>query len=130
MMPHIFRQADVFLHMSQEEPFGIVYLEAGACGLPIVCHDSDVSRWIMGDAAEFVNTSDMDETAAAIHSALSPVRGTELGNAIRERIIAEWSWKAQAAKYRDFIYERLGQQVPADKEAASSSPKPAETVEV
>ena len=65
-MPHIFRQADLFLHMSQEEPFGIVYLEAGACGLPIVCHDSEVSRWIMGDAAEFVDTSDFTAVADAI----------------------------------------------------------------
>ena len=98
--------------MSQDEPFGIVYLEAGACGLPIVCHDSEVSRWIMGDCAEFVDTSDMDSVARAIQTVLSPMRQQELGTAIRERVIAEWSWAAQAAKYRDFIYERLGRPVP------------------
>lgn len=107
MMPHIFRQADVFLHMSQDEPFGIVYLEAGASGLPIVCHDSEISRWIMGENAEFVDTSNMQSTADALTRALQPDRKKELADGIRERIIAEWSWAAQAAKYRDFIHERL-----------------------
>lgn len=115
LMPHVFRQADAFLHMSQDEPFGIVYLEAGASGLPIVCHDSEISRWIMGDSAEFVDTSDLDTVAAAINSVLVPERGQQLATGIRERIIAEWSWAAQAAKYRSFIYERLGKPLPTQE---------------
>ncbi len=114
LMPHLFRQADVFLHMSQDEPFGIVYLEAGASGLPIVCHDSEISRWIMGDCAEFVNTSDMAAVAQKLESVIGSQRGAALGTAIRQRIIDDWSWAAQAAKYRNFIYERLGRSIPAD----------------
>ena len=121
LMPHIFRQADAFLHMSQDEPFGIVYLEAGACGLPIVCHDSEISRWIMGECAEFVDTSDMDAVARAIQSVLSPIRQTELSLAIRERVVTDWSWAAQAAKYRQFIYERLERPAPESLEHAPAA---------
>lgn len=112
LMPHIFRQADAFLHMSQEEPFGIVYLEAGASGLPIVCHDSEISRWIMGDCAEFVDTSDLPRVAAALQNVIRQPRGAALASDMRERIIADWSWAAQAAKYRQFLYQLLGESVP------------------
>lgn len=114
LMPHIFRQADAFLHMSQEEPFGIVYLEAGASGLPIVCHDSEISRWIMGECAEFADTSDLPRVAAALQSVVRQPRGAQLATAMRERIIADWSWAAQAAKYRQFLYQLLNERVPEE----------------
>ena len=116
-MPHLFRQADAFLHMSQEEPFGIVYLEAGASGIPVIGHDSEISRWIMGDFAELVDTSDLDTVAKAINSVLVPQRSQQLASGLRKRIIAEWSWAAQAARYRSFIYERLGKPCPESEPA-------------
>ena len=47
-MPPVYRSADVFLHLSKEEAFGNVYLEAMACGLPIVARDSrgHVGSWV------------------------------------------------------------------------------------
>ena len=38
-MPELYRSADVFLHLSKEELFGNVFIEAMACGIPIVAHD-------------------------------------------------------------------------------------------
>ena len=38
-MPALYQSADVFLHLSKEESFGNVFVEAMACGLPIVAHD-------------------------------------------------------------------------------------------
>ncbi len=70
------------------------------------------------------------ETNTPTKSFHSPVRGAELGTAIHERVIAEGSWKAQAAKYRNFICERLGQELPADRKLAPSKLTPAETIEV
>ena len=35
-MPALYRSADVFMHLSTDEAFGNVYLEAMACGLPVV----------------------------------------------------------------------------------------------
>ena len=35
-MPSLYRSADVFLHLCKEESFGNVFIEAMACGIPIV----------------------------------------------------------------------------------------------
>ena len=38
-MPGLYRSAEVLLHMSVDEPFGNIYVEALASGLPVVTHD-------------------------------------------------------------------------------------------
>ena len=50
-MPDLYRSADVFLHMAFQEAFGNVYVEALACGLPVVGHDSARLRWIRATSA-------------------------------------------------------------------------------
>ena len=102
-MPALYRRADAFLHTSQDEPFGIVYLEAAASGVPVVAHDGAVPRWILGDTARFADTSDPAAVARALSAALAPDTGRALGLAARRRVLAEWTWAAQAAKYRDFL---------------------------
>jgi len=60
----VLRMADIYVSTSQHEGFGIVYLEAMACGLPIVCYDyggqtdfltSDVNGFVvkLNDTGEF-----------------------------------------------------------------------------
>lgn len=106
LMPSLYRRAAVFLHMSREEPFGIVYLEASASGLPSVVHDTDITRWILGDSAFFADTSDLGEVAGALSMALE--RGKAVGEDARRRVAADWSWEAIAARYLDFFGEVLG----------------------
>ena len=103
-MPGLYRQADAFLHMSQDEPFGIVYLEAAASGLPVVAHDAAVPRWILGQSALYANTTDVAAVARALRLALNPVIGGSLRELARARVLADWTWAAQAEKYREFLY--------------------------
>jgi glycosyltransferase involved in cell wall biosynthesis len=103
-MPQLYPQADAFLHMSQDEPFGIVYLEAAASGLPVVAHEGAVPKWILGPTAVYANTSDPSSVKIALEKALSTELAPQLGKAARSRVIADWTWQAQAAKYRDFLY--------------------------
>lgn len=109
LMPALYRRADVLLHMSQEEPFGIVYLEAAASGLAVIAHDSAVTRWILGDGSVLVDTSDLSAVAAGLGRALEPANREELGLQARQRVLTDWTWERQVGRYRDFLEQLLGQ---------------------
>ena len=101
-MPSLYQSADVFLHLSKEESFGNVFLEALASGLPIVGHDSPRLRWIVGDNEFLVDTEDTAAVASAIGAAGSEdgSRGVE-----RSRRAALFSWSKVADLYQDFLSE-------------------------
>ena len=45
-MPLVYASSDLLLHMSVDESFGNIYVEALAAGLPVVAHDTELTRWI------------------------------------------------------------------------------------
>lgn len=99
-MPLLYRSADVFLHLSKEESFGNVYIEAMACGLPIVGHDTPRLRWIVGDDEYLTDTSDSNAVAARLRDAQAD------SDTLRQARIARssgFSWANIAAKYRSFF---------------------------
>ena len=49
-MPEIYNLADVFALCSLKEAFGNVYIEAMACGVPVIHHGYPVTQWIVGKA--------------------------------------------------------------------------------
>jgi len=96
-MPALYRCANVFLHMSQDEPSANAYIEALASGLPIVTHDWEVTRWTLEDQATFVDTSDLQ----AVAEGLCEVRGsTESRRKLVER---RFTWSAIANQYHEFF---------------------------
>jgi glycosyltransferase involved in cell wall biosynthesis len=65
-----YRASDVFVLASEpQEAFGMVLLEAQACGLPIVTTNDESRRWILGESAIFVNPQSKEELAHAIADA-------------------------------------------------------------
>ncbi|MEA3510667.1 MAG: glycosyltransferase family 4 protein [Actinomycetota bacterium] len=104
-----FNCADVFVAPSVDEPFGQVYLEAMACGLPVIATNS-------GGPMSFVNT-DPDrpngwrvtpdsETALAgamIEAVSNPVARFERGRDARQMIEREYDW-GHVAEHIDRIY--------------------------
>ena len=85
-MPALYPVADVFAHAALREPFGLVFLEAMACGVPIVAHEFAVTRWIVGDAGATVNM----ETPGALTGVLQrwqaqPALRDELARRARQR---------------------------------------------
>ncbi|MDX2036743.1 MAG: glycosyltransferase family 4 protein [Isosphaeraceae bacterium] len=121
-MPSIFRRADAFLHMSREEPFGIVYLEAAATGLPIVAFGGPNPRWILGDAALYSETADLEATALTLRKALSPDVRADLGAAARRRVVDGWTWNLQAERYREFFEEVLAAGTPTQQRPRHRGP--------
>ena len=103
-MPALYRCADTILHMSLDEPYGNVYVEALATGLPVVAHDRRVSRWILEDHATLVDTCDAAAVAAALGSELA-ARGTR--DAAVDFARRRYSWDAVAREYGAFFSEVL-----------------------
>ena len=99
-MPALYRAADVFLHLSKEESFGNVYIEALACGIPVVGHDSARLRWIVGDDAVLLDTANADAVAAALERAIA-ARDT-LAARGRERALG-FAWPRVADQYCSFL---------------------------
>ncbi len=101
-MPDLYRSADALLHMSQDEPFGNIYIEALATGLPVVAHGTAVTRWILEDRATLVDTADLGAVTAALRDALA---GDDAEQAAGRRAVAEarFSWGAVARQYGEFF---------------------------
>jgi glycosyltransferase involved in cell wall biosynthesis len=105
-MPALYRSADVFLHLSKEESFGNVFIEAMACGLPIVAHDSPRLRWIVGDGEFLLDTSD----PAAVARRIGMARGASAADRqTRAKKAASFSWSRIGEHYREFLREVVEQ---------------------
>ena len=77
-----YRLADAFVMPSHGEGFGIVFLEAMACGVPVVSGDGDGSREIMirfGDQGQAVDPKNLKNLEKAILIALQTPHGVSPG---------------------------------------------------
>lgn len=101
-MPALYRSADAFLHLSRDESFGNVYVEAMACGTPVVAYDLPRTRWIVGDAAFLCAGEEPDQLAQTIKQAL------EAGEDRRQSLVqrsAMYAWPVIGKGYRTFLQE-------------------------
>lgn len=119
-MPELYRAADVFLHLSFEEAFGNVYIEALACGLPVVGHDTPRLRWIVGEEGYLVDTNAIAEVARAVSIAASRA------DANRDKRVARasnFAWDRVGAMYQDFLQSVVA----APREVKSALRQPSST---
>ena len=103
-MPDLYRAADALLHMSQDEPFGNIYIEALATGLPIIAHKTPVTDWILQNQATLIDTSDLPAVTRALENALT--QNTPNQTAARRGLAeSRFSWPAVGKQYCDFFQE-------------------------
>ena len=96
-----YRRASVFVLPSQDEPFGIVYLEAMAAGVPVVAPDDQTRREVIGDAGLFCDCKDASAYAAALDRALHSDWGTKPWEQAQK---FDWS---HAAEQYSALFEQL-----------------------
>ncbi len=108
-----FRTCDVFVLPSREIPssghvegFGIVFLEAGACGRPVLGGRSGgvVEAVQDGVSGLLVNPGDPgDLTQALLELLRNPERARALGRAGRERVERDFTWERALSPFSDFV---------------------------
>ena len=101
-MPLLYRSADIFLHLSKEESFGNVFIEAMACGIPIVAHDLPRVRWIVGEGEFLLDTGDPKAVAQQIELARRTPAAKKRDRAAKA---AAFSWPIIGKMYREFLEE-------------------------
>ncbi len=105
----LFHTADLFVHPGVQETFGLVTLEAQACGLPVVGIRGTAMDRIVRHTQDFWACEATPEAFAnAIESAFCHDLPA-LGESAREAVIAEFSWDSVMARlfdvYREVIHE-------------------------
>lgn len=99
----LMRGADLLVHPSLYEGFGLVVAEAMARGVPVACADATALPETAGGAAVLFDPRSVEAIAAGIREALE--RSGELRTTGLERARA-WSWAATAAA-TVAVYEEL-----------------------
>jgi len=98
-MPSAYRAADRFALLSQNEGFGLAYVEALSAGLPVVANDDATTRYVIGDAGTLQRIDDV----AAARAALESLRGLPTDDSASRRrhasVRERFSWDALRPQY-------------------------------
>ncbi|MBI3398978.1 MAG: glycosyltransferase family 4 protein [Deltaproteobacteria bacterium] len=106
-MPDIYRMADVFVlpsypTMTWQEQFGMVLIEAMACGKPVISTNSGSIPEVVGDAGILISSGNFFQLAEIVVNLMSN-RGfaLEMGNRGRQRVETYFDAQRNALKFYD-----------------------------
>lgn len=94
VLPHYYRQADVFVFPSLTDTFGLVLLEAMACGCPVASLPARSTIDVLGDSGAGVVSADLRQ---ACLEALSIPRATAVAHA------GHFSWTAATRTFLNHL---------------------------
>jgi glycosyltransferase involved in cell wall biosynthesis len=94
----LYKLADVLVHVSRFEAFGIAIVEAASTGLPIITHDGPHFRWLIQTPASWINADRQGALAERIRQAMSDpaiLESMRAPDVVRER----FSWHGLKSDY-------------------------------
>jgi phosphatidylinositol alpha-1,6-mannosyltransferase len=114
-LPKYYNLCDVFVMASRDmddnvEGYGMVFIEAGACGKPVVGGRSGgISDAVLDQKTGIlVNPSDPNEIANAIKSLIkNPSLSMKLSETARKRVLEECNWTSYYSKLQDILHNAL-----------------------
>ena len=105
------------------ESYGLIYLEAMACGRPILTSDRDFARWMCGDTALYFDPMDAGSIVQAIASLPEFARQPDLPGLSRARLLQfPPDWRAVAERFAQALPARNNANGPRLEDAVSRGP--------
>ena len=100
-----FLLADVFVMPSKKEGFGIVFIEATACGCPVIAGNQDGSTdaLLNGNLGFLINPESSEELIDAIAHTLTRGKSHDLSIALQRKCVAHFNYES----YREKVLELL-----------------------
>ena len=100
------KNARIFVLASRSESLGIVLLEAGLCGVPVIASRVGGIPEILSDGitGRLVTPEDVDGFTLAMMQLLeNPEEGKRLGNNLQQRVLSEFTWQSAYERYLELI---------------------------
>jgi teichuronic acid biosynthesis glycosyltransferase TuaC len=107
----LMKEADLFVLPSLREAFGVVYIEAMACGKPVIACRGEGIEDVIEDGVNgiLVEPNDVDDLVKKIELLLSDrKRAEQIGQAGRKLVLEKYTWAENAGKTIALYKEVLG----------------------
>ncbi len=104
-LANLYRHARATVFPSLQEDFGMISVEAMACGCPLVASRAPAIPEIAGDAAEYFDPHDVDEMASKIEAVLTD---EQLRSSLVQRgyeRVKKYNWNSSVLKLLQVIQE-------------------------
>jgi glycosyltransferase involved in cell wall biosynthesis len=102
----VYQDADLLVHPSRYEGFGLQIAEAMACGVPVVCSNGGSLPEVAGDAAILLDPDDLDGFADGIERVLTDPGVAASLRARGQRQAAQFTWE-RTARETLAVYEEV-----------------------
>ena len=107
-LPLFYNAADIFVIPSFQEGFGLIGLEAMACGTPVISSNKTSLPEILGDAAVYFNPNNYEEMAGKIAQVIQDkdLKAGLIQKGFQQ--IKKYDWKKMARETLEMYEEEMG----------------------
>ena len=109
-IPDYFLLADIFILPSKKEGFGIVFIEALACGLPVICGNADGSIDAIrnGELGQAIDADNLDEIEVAISNMLATPRTADHRASLQKKCLSYFNEDTYINNLQDLLMAANG----------------------